>query len=107
MITRQPFFVPAAIFILASIPLIGGLIPRNGVYGVRTPKTLSDEGIWLRSNRFAGCLLVAANLAYLTLAALTPTADGKDFALWLTHLAAFALPLLLVLMAVRTYVRRL
>jgi hypothetical protein len=36
--SSQPFFVPAVIILVVSLPLILELIPRNRVYGIRTRK---------------------------------------------------------------------
>jgi uncharacterized membrane protein len=37
-----------------------GKVRRNGVLGVRTPWTLADDEVWLRSNRFGGRLMLLA-----------------------------------------------
>ena len=37
-----------------------GTLPRNWLIGVRTPWTLADDEVWLRTNRIAGWLFVAA-----------------------------------------------
>ena len=102
----QPFFIPAAAFIVLAVPLALGLVPPNRFYGVRTAKTLADPGLWRRANRFCGVLLGLSGALYLTVAALTPAADGKDPALWLLHLAAFVLPLAASLLAAAAYLRR-
>jgi hypothetical protein len=39
--SSQPFFVPAVIIFVVSLPLVLGLVPRNRIYGIRTRKTLS------------------------------------------------------------------
>ena len=39
---RALVFAPILIIVL-SIPLIFGLVPRNGLYGFRTPTTLSSD----------------------------------------------------------------
>jgi uncharacterized membrane protein len=36
-----------------------GTLPRNWLIGVRTPWTLADDEVWLRTNRIAGWLFVA------------------------------------------------
>ena len=50
--TNQPFFVPAMFIEFMSIPLIFALVPKNRFYGIRIVKTMSDEKIWYRANRF-------------------------------------------------------
>jgi hypothetical protein len=57
--TNQPFFVPALLIGIAAIPLILGLVPRNRMYGFCTSRTLSDDSVWYRSNRFGGWGLVS------------------------------------------------
>lgn len=45
-----------------AVPLMRGWVGPNSIYGVRTPKTLSDEGIWYQSNRIGGRLLFRTGL---------------------------------------------
>ena len=51
--STQPFFVPAVIILVVSLPLVLGLIPRNRVYGIRTRQTLSDDRTWYSVNRMS------------------------------------------------------
>jgi len=46
--------------IVLALPVIFKEIPPNRVYGFVTRKTLSDEEIWYKANKFAGKLLLAA-----------------------------------------------
>jgi uncharacterized membrane protein len=48
------------VWIIVGIPLVKGTVPRNKIYGFRTPKTLSSDEIWYPANRFAGKELVQA-----------------------------------------------
>lgn len=107
--TAQPFSIPSVIIALAAIPLVLGAIPRNGWYGVRTPKTLSEDRIWYKANRFGGWLLLFSSLIYLMVANFYPTTGPHDphFPLWLFHLGAFVLPLLLSLMLILGYIKSL
>ena len=57
MNSTTPFLISAGILALVSIPLIANLVPPNRFYGFRTPRTLSNERIWYRVNRFAGWAL--------------------------------------------------
>ena len=66
--TSQPFFAPSVVILLAAVPLLLRLTPRNRIYGVRTFKTLSDESICFRANRFGGWLFLASSAAYLAVA---------------------------------------
>lgn len=51
--------VPLLILLL-SIPMVMGKVPPNGVYGFRTPKTLSSPEIWYPANRASGWFMLAA-----------------------------------------------
>ena len=106
--TKQPFFIPALIIFVISIPLILRLIPRNGIYGVRTLKTMSNDDIWYRSNRFGGWVFFISAVIYLLLCISRPMSGPKDsdFNLWLTHLAVFALPLIIGALVTHVYIRR-
>ncbi|MBI2757559.1 MAG: SdpI family protein [Chloroflexi bacterium] len=106
----QPFFIPSALIALFSLPLIFGWIPRQSIYGVRTPKTLSSDEIWYPANRFAGVVLLVSSFIYLAAAWTIPnttTVTNIGFALWLIHLGAFALPLIVSLLLIRSYVQTL
>lgn len=53
-----------AVFCLVSIPLILRKIPRNKLYGYRTPATLGDDKIWYEANAyFSWRFLVASVLS--------------------------------------------
>lgn len=63
------FLFCGLLFIGISIPLILGKIPRNHWYGFRTRKTLSNNEIWYKANKYMGkdivilgCLMVLYNL---------------------------------------------
>jgi uncharacterized membrane protein len=60
------FIVPSVVFIVIAIPLIIGKVPRNWAYGFRTKKTLSNDEIWYKANKFGGVSLLAAGLVTLT-----------------------------------------
>ena len=104
--TEQPFFLPALLIGIASILLILGLVPRNRMYGFRTSKTLSDDGVWYRSNRFGGWAVILSCAVYLTVAYICGlTAKGGNFSLWLSHVGAFALPLIASIILTFRYAR--
>ncbi|HEX7680588.1 MAG TPA: SdpI family protein [Thermoanaerobaculia bacterium] len=90
--SAQPFAIPAFLLFLVAVPLVLGLIPPNRLYGFRTAKTLSDEGIWYRVNRLAGFAVMIASAVYVAVAAGWPydRAAPDNFSIWLLHLAAFA-----------------
>ena len=93
---HQPFFVPSIVITIFSLPLILGVIPRNRFYGFRTQRTLSDEGAWYKANRLGGILFTLSSSVYLMVAWWFPMRGPHDprFELWLVHLGAFAVPLL-------------
>ena len=105
----QPFAIPALLLFLVSAPLVAGLIPRNRLYGFRTAKTLSDDGIWYRVNRLAGLAVMIASAVYGAVAANWPydRAAPDNFSIWLLHLAAFAGPLVVALSVAGWYSRGL
>jgi hypothetical protein len=105
----QPFAVPSLLLFLAAIPLVIGMIPRNRLYGFRTRKTLSEDGIWYPVNRLAGFAIMIASGVYGVVAVVRPydRAAADNFSVWLVHLAAFAVPLVLGLSASASYSRKL
>ena len=105
----QPFAIPALLLFLVSVPLVAGLIPRNRLYGFRTKKTLSDDGIWFRVNRLAGFAVMIASAVYGAVAAnwQYDRVAPDNFSIWLLHLAAFAGPLVVALSVAGWYSRGL
>jgi hypothetical protein len=105
--SSQPFFVPAVIILVASIPLVLGLLPRDRAYGIRTRKALADDRTWYSVNRFGGWTLLGAILFYLLVAWLFPgsTRGGARLFPWSLHLTAFVGPLLLGVLLIRQYAR--
>jgi hypothetical protein len=102
----HPFLIPSIIFFLISIPLICGFVPPNRVYGIRTAKTMSEPRIWYRANNFCGWALLVSSGIYLALTVVSPSAD-RDFTIWLIHLGAFGIPLLVSLLLIRRYISKL
>jgi len=94
---------------VAAIPLVLGIIPRNAVYGFRTKKTLGDDQVWYKANRFGGWMFIFCSAIYLIVAKSHPASGPKDpnFSLWLLHLAAFGLPLLVSLLLTLRYTKNL
>jgi hypothetical protein len=92
------------ILAVVSIPLILNIIPRNSLYGFRTPSTLSGDEIWFRANYFAGWALfiaaVAGTMLLLTVSGSAMSNTGCDVAL-------FALPLIIAVVASFVNLRRI
>lgn len=55
-----------------SIPLILGKVAPNGLYGVRTEKTLSSPEAWYAGNAFGGKALLAAGIITILIGVLIP-----------------------------------
>jgi uncharacterized membrane protein len=100
----QPFAIPAFALFILSIPLAIGLIPRNRLYGFRTKRTLADDALWYRANRFAGFGIMIASAIYYAVAVARPY--DRDFSVWLLHLAAFAIPLVMAIIVSGWYSSR-
>jgi uncharacterized membrane protein len=65
MIRLYALYLPL-LMILVSVPMVMRRVPPNGIYGFRTPKTLSNPQIWYEANRRAGVnLIVGAILTML------------------------------------------
>ena len=69
-----------------SLPLIASRIPRNHLYGFRTPKTLASDEVWYEANRFAGRQLFGAGvlqvIGALVLLAFAGRLEVETSALW-------------------------
>jgi uncharacterized membrane protein len=106
---EQPFIIPSIIFIIAALPTLVGIIPRNKFYGIRTIKTLAEDRIWYKANKFFSILLIICSIIYFVTAVIFPysryTAD--NFSVWLIHLCAFIFPLLLSFIVTNRFIRRL
>jgi uncharacterized membrane protein len=104
---RPPFLIPSIIFLIISIPLVAGKIPRNRFYGMRTRKALSDERVWYAANRFGGWLFIASSLIYLGIAAFVPYSVDSTSINWWAHIAGFVLPLVISIFMIHSYTKRL
>jgi uncharacterized membrane protein len=59
------------LIIVLSIPLIQKKVKRNGIYGFRLPKSMSNDERWYKSNWFAGwALLISAIITAILLTAI-------------------------------------
>ncbi len=107
--TTQPFLIPAILILIASLPLVIGIVPRNRVYGIRTCKTLSDDNIWYPANRFGGWALIISCLFYILLSGLMPynKIQQDNFSIWTIHFMGFLLLLAAGIVITLLYVRKL
>ena len=62
--------------LLAVLGNYMGKVRKNFFIGIRTPWTLASDEVWARTHRLAGWLFVAAGLAIILAAVLTPAADS-------------------------------
>ncbi len=54
----------ALLMIVVAAPMALRKVPPNGLYGFRTPKTMSDPRVWYDANQRAGInMIVACGLA--------------------------------------------
>ncbi len=53
------------LIIVLSIPLILQKVGPNSLYGFRTAKTLSNDEMWYKTNKFGGWTMVVAGLVSL------------------------------------------
>ena len=94
--------VPCVLVLVASIPLILGLVPPNRLYGFRTERTLANRDLWFRANRFAGCaLFIAAGTSAALFMARPEYASGRS----IEGLFMFLGPLAIGLVASFIYLR--
>jgi hypothetical protein len=62
---KKPVTVPL-LMIALGLPLIFRLVPRNYIYGMRSPRTLwTDEITWYRQNVITGVVMVAVGVVWL------------------------------------------
>lgn len=60
------------VMIVTSIPMILEWVPRNGLYGFRTPRTLASDHVWYPANRVAGIAIACAGSVWLAAAYVVP-----------------------------------
>ena len=66
------------LMISLSLPLIYGKIPPNDWYGFRTPKTLSSDEMWYRTNKIGGKYFIVAAVFQLLAVAILIAWPGFD-----------------------------
>jgi uncharacterized membrane protein len=72
MSSSTGFLIGAGFIAIVSIPLILKVVPRNSLYGFRTPSTLSSDEVWFRANHFAGWALFIAAVVSTALLVTVP-----------------------------------
>lgn len=69
--------VAAAPLVALGIPMLLGLVPPNGAYGVRTTQTFSDPAVWYIANARGGWCMVLGGLASVAATLLAYTKRGR------------------------------
>jgi uncharacterized membrane protein len=85
--------IPVAAIVM-SVPLILAKIPRNGLYGFRTPKTMSSDEMWYRTNKLGGKYLLAAGAVQVAGLAMVAWAAPPAEVSAVSSLAVILAPLL-------------
>jgi uncharacterized membrane protein len=91
-------FIPAFILVLGTVtaliglPLMARRVPRNILYGIRTPLAFSSDENWYRVNAIGGKFFLRAGLAIMLVGAAGFILPGA----WLTAYTWTALVLALV-----------
>lgn len=62
----------SGLMIALAIPMILKKVPRNPLYGFRTPHTMSSDEVWYEANRIAGWDLLVAGAVTLAILGLQP-----------------------------------
>jgi len=97
--------VIGVILVLLSIPLISGKVKKNQWYGFRTKKTLSDDTIWYKANKFSGWFLLLSGLVILVASFML---YSKDPALFQHYVGVVILtPIVLSVLFSFTYLKKL
>jgi uncharacterized membrane protein len=77
----------------------GNLLPRtrpNLAIGIRTSRTLSDRGLWMRTHRIGGYLVVALGLVILLAGIAVPAPVGPRMGRLVEPAALFGIPALVL-----------
>ena len=103
------FIIPVLLIIVFSIPLIIRKIPRNAIYGFRTTKTMANDDIWYRANRYGGiCILVAALVTLAGITILFLNKEALSFEIFNnTSFALFVGPILISVLLSLDYIKKL
>lgn len=101
--------ISCVLIIAVSIPLIFEKVKPNNIYGFRTSKTLSNEVVWYKANKFSGyALLIAAIVSLVSLLLklfypnLIPLSENPYF-----EVVVFTVPILISVVVSFIYVSKL
>lgn len=99
--------VVPVVLVVVAVPLILNKVPPNGLYGFRTPKTLSSPAVWYPANRRSGIYFALAGAAMLILQTLLRAAGWSPEKLPGLLLAIVLIPIGAALAASFAYLRKL
>jgi len=67
VLPRSAATIPG-LMILLGLPLVFRLVPRNYLYGMRSPRTLwTTEETWYRQNVITGVVMVGVGIVWLSI----------------------------------------
>ncbi len=97
---------------ILSIPLILEKIKPNNFYGFRTKKTLSDENIWYKANKYSGktmliagiIIVISASIVYFVSLKINLFSDLFIIVIWSS---IFMLPMIVMIIASFLYLKKL
>ncbi len=101
------FIVVSAIMIVVGLPMAMNVIKPNRLYGVRTPRTLSDERVWYLANPYAGKRLVLVGIITIILAAVLRLTNVSPETYLLLCTISFLGGLLLMAAMTLLYIKRI
>lgn len=65
-------FLPPLTIIVVCVPLVFGMIPPNGLYGIRVREAFASDASWYAINRLGGLALIGGCFAWLAAAYYAP-----------------------------------
>jgi uncharacterized membrane protein len=101
---RVALSITFALLAALNVPLMLRRIRPNGLYGFRTPRTLSSPEVWYPANAFAGRALLIAAIVSLAATWLVP--EPAYATVWVPLLICLG-PLMLAVIASFAYLRRI
>jgi len=101
-------FISGMIEIILGIPLLFEKIKPNKLYGFRVKKTLSDENIWYKSNRYVGrdFIITGIILVMSSLYLLIFQMDFSILELTIISLILTLVPIFLILFRAFSYLKK-
>jgi uncharacterized membrane protein len=97
-----------AVFILVSVPLVFGWVPRNPIYGYRTRTTLDNDAVWYKANAYFGLRFAIACLVSMASAAVLYRWQGLEPLTYLqTTVVLLAVPVAVGVWLTQRYIRRI